>query len=289
MSDPLTPHAPAESSAVRRTHRLRALLLLGLLAIVLVAAALVVFLQPHSTGQRIGVGEVLTLAKDKRVVAATFRDQDSLVVGKVKAGRGVVPAGGTFSAELPSNGKLTASFIALLAATGADVDVDHQPAKEAGRLLLITLLPVLALTDLVALVLLASPVGERLAHPHVPRGKHDRAAPTEPVIAVDLAPQELPAPAEVQADVVAVRKAPAKRAAARTAAPRRTPAKRAPAAAPAEATGPVKKPTARKAPAKTPAKAPAKPPAKAAAKAPAKARPAEDVLPVKRTTRRTQG
>jgi hypothetical protein len=243
MSETLSP-----DTLVRRNDRLRAWLLLGLLAIVLVAAALVVYLRPHGTGTRIGVGDVLTLVKDKRVTTATLLDEDSLVTGELKPGPGVLPRGGTFSAELPKNGSLTASLTALLAATGAHVDVDNQSGKDHARLLLVTLIPVLALTDLVALVLLTSPYGERLAHlphPHSPRGRHDLTPVPEPL-------PPAPAPIEIAPPAATPRKA----------APRKTVAKKAPA-----------KVAPRKAAAKRP---------------PAKAQPTEDVLPVKRTTRRTQ-
>ena len=250
------PDTPSPDTLVRRNNRLRALLLLGLLGLVVVAVALLAYLRPHSTGTRIGVGDALTLVKDRRVVSATLRDQDSLIVGQVKEGRGVLPAGGKFSAELPANGGLTAALTSLLSATGAHVDVDQQSGKKNARVLLVTLLPVLALTDLLALVLLTSPYGERLAHlphDHRPRGRHDLTPVPEPV-------PPAPAPIEV---------APPPVAAPRKAAPRKAPAK-----------------AAAKAVTKAVTKAPAK---KAVAKkAPAKAPPAEDILPVRRTTRRTQ-
>jgi hypothetical protein len=138
-----------------RTGRLRAMLLLGLLVLVLLTGALLSYLSPHGTGQRIGVGDTLTLAKDRRVLDATFRDEDALVVGDAKPGRGLLPQGGRFSAELPSNGELTASLTALLAATGAQVRVDHQDGKGRAHLLLTTLIPVLALADLVWLAMLS--------------------------------------------------------------------------------------------------------------------------------------
>jgi hypothetical protein len=270
----------------RRNDRLRAVLLLALLVLVLFAAALLVYLRPHSTGQRIGVGDVLTLAKDKRVLTATIRDEDALVVGELRSGRGVVPNGGRFSAELPANGELTASLTALLAATGAHVDVDHQSGKDHARLLLTTLLPVLALTDLVALVLLTSPYADALP-PHSRRGRHDLPAPVQPEGALDLPAEvsaaDLPAaPADVRpgdarpVKRTAVRKAPARK---------RTPAKTmpsAPAGVQPDDAPPVKRSgPARNAPSAAPAR---KSPARKAA--PAKASRAEDVLPVPKPTRR---
>jgi hypothetical protein len=266
MAEPLSPRA-----AARRNDRLRALLLLALLLLILVAGALLTYLRPHSTGQRIGVGDVLTLAKDKRVVTATIRDEDSLVVGQVSPGRGLITKGGRFSAELPANGTLTASLTALLAATGAHVDVDHQSGKDHARMVLTSLLPVLALTDLVALVLLTSPYAERFAAPHGHRGRHDLPAvlppatsePALPAVAVEAQPEPVERPA--------ARKAPPRK---------RTPTKAVP-AAPTEAQP-------RKA---APAKRAAKPiAAKTTTRraAPAKAKPAEDVLPVRPTRRRTE-
>jgi hypothetical protein len=150
MSDilPSTPHP-------HRTARLRAFLLLALLALVLLTGALLSYLSPSGTGTRIGVGDTLTLAKDRRVLSATMRDEDALVVGEARPGRGLLPQGGRFSAELPSNSQLTPALTALLAATGAQVRVDHQDGKDNARLLLTTLIPVLALTDLVWLVMLS--------------------------------------------------------------------------------------------------------------------------------------
>jgi hypothetical protein len=282
MADTPSPHALAHGN-----NRLRALLLLALLALVLLAVALLVYLRPHATGTRLGVGDVVTLVKEKRVTSATIRDEDALVVGEVKPGRGLMPEGGRFNAELPKKGQLNGALAALLTATSTHVDVDHQGGKDHARVALTTLLPALVLTDLLALVLLTSPYGHRLHAPHVPRGRHDLpAAPAtvQPADAVDLppaaSPRDLPAvPVEAQPDQVGL---PVKRSAARKAPPRkRTSASSVP-AAPAEVQ-PEKAPPVTRTRKTTPSKTAAK---KAAKAAPAKARAAEDVLPAPRPTRR---
>lgn len=286
MPDSVSPRALAH-----RHDRLRALLLLGLIVIVLVALALLAYQRPHATGQRVGVGDVLTMAKDKRVVTAVLRDEDALVVGEVRAGRGMVPQGGTFSAELPANGELTASLTALLAATGASVRVDHQGGKDNARVVLTSLLPVLALTDLVALVLLSSPYSERMAPNQPRRGRHSLpAAPVEAQPAdVDQAPPSTvtkdlaAAPVEVQPDSASARAATARKAARKAAARPRAAAPRDLAAAPAEVQPKTARP--RKAAPRTASASTAAARATTAGptprKAPSKAQPAQDVLPVK--------
>lgn len=258
-SDTSTSHHPAGTGR----HRVRALLLLLLLGLVALAALLLSYLQPRDTGTRVGVGDVLTLAKDRRVATATLRDEDALVVGRVNPGKGILPGGGTFSAELPSNGGLTASLTALLAATGAQVRVDHQSGKARADLLVHGWIPVLVLADLIAVALLTTRHGDRfaeqLARPRQRSGRSSSGAFPEPTpdVVITTAPTTASTGTVIAQDVLPASPPPRRTTAARKAPAKASAVKKAPAktakAAPAKAAKAVTK-----APAKTVKKAPAK-------------------------------
>jgi hypothetical protein len=144
-----------------RSYRRNRLLVAGLALLVLelLLAALVslVFLRPGAAGKELGIGDVLTLTKGKHVTAATIRDSDGIVVGEATPGSPVLPKGGRFHAELPSDGSLTPSLTALLAATGADVRVDAQETKRRLRGVLVLAVTGIVLAEALVLVVAAAP------------------------------------------------------------------------------------------------------------------------------------
>jgi cell division protease FtsH len=143
------------ATRTRGAHRLTAALLAGLVLLLAVVVVLLRYLAPDPVGSRVGIADVLALAKEGRVVSVVLLDEDSLLVGQAEPGTGVLAQGGRFSATLPSDGSLTVSLTAALSATGAQVRVDDQDGKKRTRLLLTTLVPVLVLADLFALLLTA--------------------------------------------------------------------------------------------------------------------------------------
>lgn len=147
-------NAPATRTAVA---------LLAVLGFVLAAAVgALATLVPDREGARLGIGEVLDLAKQGRITHATIRDEDAVLVGQARPVRaGLLRQGGAFSTTLPSDGALTLTLTAALSGTGAQVTVDDQQDKARARLLLGSLLPAVLVADLVALALLLVPVRTR--------------------------------------------------------------------------------------------------------------------------------
>ena len=145
-----------------RAHKLVAALLAALLLLLALVLGLLRYLAPDHPGTRLGVAEVLSLAKQGRITDATLLDEDSMLVGRAEPAKtGAFAQGGHFSASLPSDGSLTVSLTAALSATGARVQVDDQDGKERARLLLSAFLPALVLADLIGLGLLLARAQDR--------------------------------------------------------------------------------------------------------------------------------
>jgi cell division protease FtsH len=100
-------------------------------------------LAPRSSGQRVGLSEVISLAQHKQMRTATLLDQDARVVVLTNANR-------TLWAAYPSSNAETSSLVRQLATGGAYVVVDQQSGKPAREILVQFLLPVLILVCLFA-------------------------------------------------------------------------------------------------------------------------------------------
>jgi len=166
-----------------RAQRLLAALLAALLLLLVLVLGLLRYLAPDTTGTKLGVADVLSLAKQGRITDGTLLDEDSMLVGRAEpaAKGGPFTEGGDFSASLPSDGSLTVSLTAALSATGAQVRVDDQDGKERARLLLTAFIPVLLLADLVALGLLLARHQDRSASEPLRAAQPRRLRSPDPV------------------------------------------------------------------------------------------------------------
>lgn len=173
MLENLTHHA--------RVHKLVAALLAGLLLLLVLVLGLLRYLAPDPVGTRLGVAEVLSLAKQGRIVDATLLDEDSMLVGRAEPAKtGAFAQGGDFSASLPSDGSLTVSLTAALSATGAQVRVDDQDGKERARLLLSAFFPALVLADLIGLTILLARQPDRSVSEPIRAATSARARDMDP-------------------------------------------------------------------------------------------------------------
>ena len=143
-----------------------------LLVLVITFAASLVVLFSSPDGKQVSLTQLSQLAAGGRVVSATFLDEDSQVVAKVRsveeasASRAADKAAAAKSVQVPgvpddaltvrtaypNNGATTNSTIQLLQSSGATVTVDPQPGQARLRIFTTFLLPVLILANLFGLL-----------------------------------------------------------------------------------------------------------------------------------------
>jgi cell division protease FtsH len=162
-----------------RVHPLGSLLALLVLLFGALAGALA-YLSPTQHGTELSIDELAALAAQRRVVTATFLDEDAQVVGRFAAearpdaaegallvlpgSPGAAPDGdGAFRVSYARGGTTDALLLQALAAGGARVEIDPQPLRGAVRLLTTVLLPLLILANLFGLLFLLARGGGGLA------------------------------------------------------------------------------------------------------------------------------
>jgi cell division protease FtsH len=157
-------------------------LLASLAALLAVFAWCLSYLSPSAEGRQLTLDQLGDLARSGRVVEATFRDEDSRIVGRYRAAVAVTvtppaqppaegeqpattlaprpstePRGaGEFWTSYPSSGSVTARLIEQLEGAGAEVDIDDQPGKQKVRMVTTFLLPLMILANLFALLFSAA-------------------------------------------------------------------------------------------------------------------------------------
>jgi cell division protease FtsH len=151
----------------------RGLLIGSLVTLFALLAIALAYLSPSGDGQELSLDELVALAASRRVESATFRDQDSQVVGRfvaeplaggvtqeappflLGADPAAAPAGaGTFRVPFSSGDATSGLLLQTLTQAGARVDIDPQPVKATVRLLTTVLLPLLILANLFGLLFL---------------------------------------------------------------------------------------------------------------------------------------
>jgi cell division protease FtsH len=144
-----------------------------LLALFGLQAAALAYLSPTREGAELSIDELAALAIERRVVEATFLDEEAQVVGRFAEqaeGEGppeaagvfglstdpeAAPDGeGTFRVSYARGGSTDALLLQALAQGGARVEVAPQPLRAAVRLLATVLLPLLILANLFGLLFL---------------------------------------------------------------------------------------------------------------------------------------
>jgi cell division protease FtsH len=172
------------ASARRRPSGRRGTIAL-LVSLVLLLAAFawcLSYLSPASPGREFTIDQLGGMARAGRVSQASFRDEDSRIVGRYRTAPAVtitppvapegqppatvapaatsLPAGaGAFWVSYPSSGSVTARLVDQLEGAGARVEVDAQPGKQKVRLVTTFLLPLMILANLFALLFSASKGG----------------------------------------------------------------------------------------------------------------------------------
>ncbi|GHJ59750.1 hypothetical protein NOK12_22680 [Nocardioides sp. OK12] len=96
------------------------------------------WLSPEDRGERVGLDELASLVAEEQVTSAVLLDQDARVEARVADGAEVWSA-------YPTSDAATARLLEDLVASGARVEVDPQPGRSAGRVVVTTLLPLLVL------------------------------------------------------------------------------------------------------------------------------------------------
>lgn len=119
------------------------------------------FLSPDPAGRAITMDELIALAGERRIVEATFRDEDAHLVGRFTTPQpgpaaggmvsGTVGGAGEFWVPYPKSDSMTATMLGMLTQTGAQVSVDPQTSKAQVRVAA-TFLPLMILATLFGLL-----------------------------------------------------------------------------------------------------------------------------------------
>ena len=124
-------------------------LLASLAVLLAVFSTCLSYLSPDASGRELTLDRLGALARSRQVATATFRDQDSRVVGRLK------PTG-SYWVTYPANGSVTQRLVEQLDGSGARVEVDSQSAKRKVQTVTTFLLPLMILANLFALLFAAS-------------------------------------------------------------------------------------------------------------------------------------
>jgi cell division protease FtsH len=119
---------------------------LGGLAIVLLVTFFILLgsLSPSTTGQQVGIGDVINAAGQRQVQSAKIYDQDARIVITNRAGQ-------TVWASYPKSEGETSQLINEMVKAGAAVNIDQQSSKPTTQLVVQFLLPILILVTLFSL------------------------------------------------------------------------------------------------------------------------------------------
>ena len=143
-------------------------LLISLTVLLVVFFSAIFYLSPRSPGRHLRLDQVRALIGQGRVTDASFRDEDSRLVGHFSAAPPPAPNAApappsdipatkaTFWTTYPSNGAVTASLVDALQSAGTKVSVDGQSMKQRVKTVTTFLLPLVILANLFALLFLAS-------------------------------------------------------------------------------------------------------------------------------------
>ena len=162
------------------------------------------YLSPDAPGTRLALDQLQSLARQGRVVDATFHDEDARVVGSYRsvpaaaAGQpapapvpGLPTGEGEYWTSYPSGGAVTANLVEVLQSSGAHVEVDPQTGKQQVRMVATFLLPLMILANLFALLFAASRAGSSAIGEVMTFGslgsKRLRKGETAPVTFADVA------------------------------------------------------------------------------------------------------
>ncbi|MGH2773478.1 MAG: ATP-dependent zinc metalloprotease FtsH [Actinomycetota bacterium] len=152
----------AKKAKPRRTGL--GLLALSLIAVILIYAAVLFYLRPDSPGKELSLDQLVRIANcsapagatpdpnreqtcsgvTRKVQEATFKNEDSRVVGKLSDGS-------QFWTAYTSSDALTNDLFKTVLAGGSTVNVDRQPAKATMRFLAQFVFPLVILANLFAL------------------------------------------------------------------------------------------------------------------------------------------
>jgi cell division protease FtsH len=127
---------------------------LGLSLLVLLATFgwALAYLGASTDGRALTYDEVTALVGDRRVVEATFQDEDAQIVGRYVAGPKAPSGEGTFRLAYPKSDAVTGQLSDDLVTHGARVVFDKQPTKATVRLVTTFLLPLMILANLFTLL-----------------------------------------------------------------------------------------------------------------------------------------
>ena len=164
-----------------RGNKLAYVLVATLAALLVAFWAALSYLRPDVAGTEVSIGRLSVLAEDKRLVRATFLDEDSIVTGSftTPSPSGGAPVSRHYWTAYPSNGAVTSLLLELTTKAGADVAVDAQPTKKAVRTVATFLLPLVVLANLFALLFTAgkgsaSGIGEIETFGSIGKRRHKR-------------------------------------------------------------------------------------------------------------------